>query len=146
MPIGTLEVRADDEHPAEVADGGGPLRRRADHEPRRVAQHQHRQRERVAQLHEPGSLVRAVGVDRAAEVGRVVRDHAERPAVDARERGHHPEAEAAPQLEHVVEQRIDHRADVVDALAVQRDQVAQRGVVGSRRPARLAPRPRKYDR
>ena len=41
---------------------------------------------------------------------RVVGDHAERLAVDAGERGDHPEAEAAAQLEHVVEQRVDHRS------------------------------------
>ena len=51
--------------------------------------------ESVAQLHEARGLVGAVGVDCAAEVGGVVGDDAERPAVDSRERGEHPRAEAA---------------------------------------------------
>ena len=83
--------------------------------PGRVAQEQQREPERVAQLHEPGRLVGAVGVDRATEVGGIVRDHAERPAVvGAGERGDDAGAEAAAELEHVVEQGVDDRADVVD--------------------------------
>ena len=70
--------------------------------PGRVGEEQQRQVERVAQLHEARRLVGAVGVDRAAEMGRVVGDDAERPAVDARERGDDPGAEAAPQLERLV--------------------------------------------
>jgi hypothetical protein len=42
----------------------------------------------------------------------------------ARERGDHAEAEAAPQLEHVVEQRLDNRAHLVDPPAIRRDQLA----------------------
>ena len=57
--------------------------------PGRVAEEQHRQVEGVAELHEARRLVGAVGVDRAGEVRRVVGDDAERPALDARERGHH---------------------------------------------------------
>ena len=68
--------------------------------PGRVAQEQDRQVERVAELHEARRLVGAVAVDRAGEMRRVVGDDAERPALDARERGHHAGAEAAPQLEH----------------------------------------------
>ena len=37
----------------------------------------------VAELDEPGRLVRGVGVDRAAEMHGVVGDHAERMALDA---------------------------------------------------------------
>ena len=87
-----------------MADGAGLLGLGPDHEARRVAQEQDRQAERVAQLHEAGGLVGAIGVDRAAEMGRVVGDHAERAAVlGAGERGHDAGAEAAAQLEHVAE-------------------------------------------
>ncbi len=61
----------------EVAYGRRALGRRADHEAGRVAQEQHGQLERVAQLHEARRLVGAVGVDRAAQVGRIVGDHPE---------------------------------------------------------------------
>ena len=61
----------------------------ADHDPGRVAQEQDRQVVGVAQLQEAGGLVGAVGVDGAAEVGRVVGDDAERPALDPDERGDH---------------------------------------------------------
>ena len=75
--------------------GSGPTMK-----PGRVAQEQHRQVERVAQLHEARRLVGAVAVDRAAEVHRVVGDDAERPPLDAGERGDHAGAEPAAQLEH----------------------------------------------
>ena len=95
------------------------------------------QREGVAQLQEAGGLVGAVGVDRAAEVGGFVGDHAQRAPVDARERGDDAGAEAAAQLEHgaLVEQGLDDRADVVDALALLGD---ERRAGGSGRPDRGA--------
>ena len=71
-----------------------------DHDPGRVAQHEERDVEGVAQLHEAGRLVGAVAVDGAGEVVRVVGDHADRPALDAEQRGDHAEPEAAAQLEH----------------------------------------------
>ena len=58
-------------------------------------------------------------------VGSLATTPSGRPSI-AGQRGHHPGREAAPQLERLVAQRVDHRADVVDALAVGRDQVAQR--------------------
>ena len=72
------QVRAGDEHAAHVAHQRGLLGLRPDHEARRVAQQQDRQVERVAQLHEARRLVGGVGVDRAAEVRRVVGDDADR--------------------------------------------------------------------
>ena len=134
VPVGTRQVRAAEEHAREVAHGRRALGRRADHEAGRVAQEQHRQLERVAQLHEARRLVGAVGVDRAAEMGGVVGDHPQRTAVDARERGDHPRAEAVAQLEHrvLVEQRLDDAAHVVDALALLGDQLAQQLLVGHR--------------
>ena len=44
-----------------------------------------RQVEGVAELHEARGLVGAVGVDRAAEMLRIVGDQADRPALDADE-------------------------------------------------------------
>ena len=72
---------------------------RADHEARRVAERDDRQVEGVAELDEARRLVGGVGVDRAAEVVRVVRDQAERPALDADERGDDSEPEVRAQLE-----------------------------------------------
>ena len=46
----------------------------------------HGQAVRVAELQEARRLVGGVGVDRTAEVHRVVGEHADRPALDARER------------------------------------------------------------
>ena len=46
---------------------------------------EHRDVEGVAQLQEARALVGAVGIDRAGEVMRIVRDHAHRPAFDADE-------------------------------------------------------------
>ncbi len=59
-----------------------------------------RQVERVAQLHEARRLVAGVGVDRAAQVARVVGDQPERPALDAHQRGDDADAEVGPQFEH----------------------------------------------
>ena len=105
---------------------------RADHVAGRIAQEQQRDVVRVAQLHEARCLVGAVGVDRAAEVHRVVGDHADRPAVDPRQHGDDAGAEAGAQLERRagIDERVDDRADVVAAQAVGRQQVAQRFRVG----------------
>ena len=84
--------------------------------------------EGVAELHEARGLVGAVGVDGAAEVRRVVGDDADRPPLDADQRGHHAAAEVAAQLQHraLVGQRLDDLAHVVDAQPVLRDDCAQR--------------------
>ena len=78
VPVGTRQVRAGQEQPREVAHGRRALGVGADHEAGRVAEEQHRQLERVAQLEEARRLVGAVGVDRAAEVRGVVGDDPER--------------------------------------------------------------------
>ena len=123
---------AGDEHPREVTNGRRRLRRRADHEPRRVDEEQDRQVERVALGDEPRRLVVAVGVDRATEMNRVVGDHADRVAVDPRQCRHHAVAEAAAQLEHRarIKQTIDDRAHVVGPLAGLGDQVAKCALIG----------------
>ena len=108
------------------------LRRRPHHEARRVAQEQHRQLERIAQLQKARRLVRRVRVDRATQVLRVVGHHAQRAAVDARQRRQHARAEAVAQLQHraLVEERLHDLSHVVDALALLGDQIAQDLLVG----------------
>ena len=81
-----------------------------DHEAGRVAQRERWQAEGVAQLHEARGLVGAVGVDRAAQVRRIVGDHAERPPFDAGERRHHAGAEAGAQLQHRARRRPASRS------------------------------------
>ena len=90
-------VGADVEQPRAVAHQRGALDIRADHDARAVDQVEHRDVERVAQLHEARALVGAVGVDRAGEVMRIVGDHAHRPALDADEGGDDADAELRPQ-------------------------------------------------
>lgn len=61
-----------------------------------------------------------------AEMLRIVRDQAERLALDADERRDHADAEIAPYLKHrpLVRHQIDHRADVVDPQPVFRNRAA----------------------
>ena len=115
-----------------MADERGLLRLGPDHDPGRVAQEEQREVEGVAQLHEAGRLVGAVGVDRAGEVHGVVGDHAHRAPFDADQRGDHAEAEVRAQLEHRpdVGDRVDGRPHVVHLQAVLRDHVARRPAGG----------------
>ena len=110
-----------------MAHGRRLLRRRADHEAGRVAEEQQGQLERVAELHEARRLVGPVGVDRPAQVGRMVGHHPERAAVDAGQRGDDTRPEAAAQLQHrvLVEQPVEHLAHVVDLPAPLGDDLAQ---------------------
>ena len=143
MPVGTVRFAPGEEQAARsvgrcaVFSASGPTMK-----PGRVAQEQDRQVERVAQLHEAGGLVGAVGVDRAAEMGRVVGDHAERPAVRrAGERGDDAGAEAARSSSTSSSSVSIDSADVVDALAVRGDEVARAARVAVRAPRRLGVRP-----
>jgi hypothetical protein len=79
-------------------------------------------------------------VDRAREVARVVRDDAERPALDPASARHHAEAEVAAELEHRarVGERAHDGADVVHAEAVLGHDAAQHALVGAL-PVRHAP-------
>src|ERR671911_625343 len=94
------EAGAGHEQPAGVPHERRGLGVGADHDPGRVAQEQQRQVEGVAQLHEPGRLVGAVGVDRPRLVRRVVGHDAEGPTLDPGKSRDHPEAEARAQLQH----------------------------------------------
>ena len=111
------------------------------HDPRCVAKEQDGEVEGVAELQEARGLVGRGSVDRPGEVARVVRDDADRAALDASECGHHAATEAAPQFEHRsrVCERLDDGADLVDAQPVLRDRVAQRALVvlGPRRQISL---------
>jgi hypothetical protein len=131
---GHPQVGGDDEHPADVADLGPRLDLGADHEAGRVDQRDERQAVRIAELHEAGRLVGRIGVDRAAEVGRIAREQADRPSFDADQRGQDPDAEAGAQFEQRVgvADSSHQRAHVVDADAV----------LGQRVGATAADRPR----
>ena len=125
-----------------MAHGRGALGGRADHEAGRIAEEQQGQGEGVAHADEARRLVGAVGVDRAAEMRRVVGEDPKRPAVAEGQRRDHPRPEAAAQLEHraLVEERLDHAAHVIDPLALLGDQLRRRlwsgtapGVLGPRK-------------
>lgn len=66
-------------------------------------------------------------------MARVVGDQAERPALDAQQRGDQAGSELAPQFQHAVPvgQDLDRLADVVGTQAVLRHQVAQLALVGA---------------
>jgi hypothetical protein len=114
-----------------VADGGGPLGFRADHEPRGVAQGDDRDAERVGELEEARALVGGVGVDGAAEDLRVVGDQGDRAAFDPDQCGDDGLAEALAEFEDRagVGEGGDERADVVGAQAVVGDGVAEEALV-----------------
>lgn len=73
---GHTDAASRDEHARDVPDERGAFRLRPDHEAGGVAQGEEGQTERVAQLHEACRFVGGGGVDRAAQVQRVVGDHA----------------------------------------------------------------------
>ncbi len=81
----------------------------SDHNAGRIAQEQNGQIESVAQLHETRRLIRAVRINRAAKVHRIVRNHAHRFALDARQCRHHPHAKRRAQLQDTT--RIGERLD-----------------------------------
>jgi len=97
-----------------------------DHDPRCVAEKQHRQPERLAQLQEARRLVGTVARDRAGEMHRIVGDDPDRVPLDARERGDHAAPKAGSQLEHGsrVGDDLDGAVHVVSTSAVLRYDVA----------------------
>ena len=125
------EVGAGDEHAAAMPHQGGALDLRPDHHAGGVAEHDHRQVEAVAQLHEPGGLVRTIAVNRAGQELRVVGENSDGPALDPGQGGDHAEAEVRPQLQHRarIRQDPDQFADAVDSQAVLRDDPAQESLV-----------------
>ena len=78
-------------------------------------------------------LLRGLGVDHATEIPRLVGDHADRPPVDAGERGDHVACPARGDLEQVpaVHQGGDHAAHVVHLPLLARDDRVRGGVPGT---------------
>ena len=126
------EVGAGHEQPGAMTDQRGLLDLGSHHHAGRVAQEQDRDIEGIAKLQEARRLVRAVRVDGAREVRRVVGNNAERLALDAGEGRHHARAEGTTQFEHraLVAQRRNHVAHVVDPQPVLGDRAAQQPLVG----------------
>ena len=81
---------------------GGFLSLGADHIARCVAQHQDRNIEGVAQLHEARGLVRSLAVNRAPQMLGIVGDNPNRPPFDAGKGGDHAQAEVTPDFQHRV--------------------------------------------
>ena len=104
----------------------------AGHEARRVDEHDERQPERVAGADEARALGRGLGVEHAAQVARLVGDHADRLAVHAREPADDVLRPLLAVLEQpaAVDQAADDVAHVVDAALVVRHGLA--GVVADR--------------
>ncbi len=104
----------------------------SDHDAGGVAEEEHRQPERFAELQEPRRLVGAVARDRAREVHRIVGDDPDRPSLDARERGDHAASESGPELERRigVGKHLDRAADVVGATPILGNDIAEPELVG----------------
>ncbi len=131
---GDLQPGTRDQDPGGVPEHRRPLRVRAGHDPRGVHQRDQRDAEGVAQLHEPGRLVRGVGCQRAGHVQRLVGEEPDGTAVDAPERGHHLGCVLLAQEGHraLVSQGGDDRADVVRAALPLREDLSQHGLVRRR--------------
>ncbi len=84
-------------------------------------------------LHEARGLVGAVAVDRAREMHRVVGDESDGTSFDPDQRRHHPGAEVAAYLEHRagIGERLDDRANVVNAKSIFGDDRAQQTLIGA---------------
>ena len=114
------------EHARHMAHRGLLFRLRPDHEAGGIAQGNHRQPERFAQLHETGSLVATHGINRAAQTGRIIGNQTERFAFDAHQRRDHSRRKCLAQLQHGtrIGQGLNQGADVVHAGAFFRNAVA----------------------
>ena len=119
-----------------VADDPAGLLLEARQEARRVDEHDERQPERVARVHEARRLAGGLGVQRAAEELRLVGDDADRAPVDARVRGDDVARPARVELEHAA--AVDERAH--RRRARRRPCAASSGTRGSA-PERLDGRP-----
>ena len=95
----------------------------ADHEARLVDEVRHRQAELVAQVDEAHELVRGVAGQPAAVVLRIGGQHADRAAVEPRQRADQRAPVARAELEHraAVEHRLEHAAHRVRLARVARD-------------------------
>ena len=104
----------------------------ADHDPRRVAQEQDGERERLTELQEPRRLVRSVAGDRPCEVHGVVGDDADGMPLDTRQRGDHSPRKERAQLEQRtrVDDDVDGAVHVVGAPPVLWYDVSQHLLIG----------------
>ena len=117
-----------------MSDERGLLRLRTHHVAGGVAEAQDGDVEGVADLHHARRLVRAVAVDRAREVDRVVGDEADRPSLDADEGAHHAGSELALELEDrpFVREHLDDPSHVVDPEPILGNRVPKAPLVGAR--------------
>src|SRR6478735_5429364 len=106
-------------------------------EPRRVGKYRERHAEAIAHVHEPGALLARGGVEAAAEMARLVGDHADRRALDPSEADDQVARPARAELEQLtaVDEARDHVAHVVDATRLVGHGL--RRIVRERRPRRV---------
>jgi len=128
---GNRERRSGEEEPARVADERRCLGIGPDHDSRRVAEEEHWQPERLAQLQETRGLVSAVARDRPREVHRIVGHDTDGMALDSRQDGDHAASEAGSHLERRsgVGDDLDGAMHVVCPPPILRHDVAQRILV-----------------
>jgi hypothetical protein len=141
-----LQLRGDDEHPADVPHLAARLDLGPDHEAGRVDQRDDRQAVRVAELHEARRLVAGIGVDRAAEMRRVAREDADgRPSIRASAvTTPAPKPARSSIVEPASTIASTMRADRVDAQRFAGSSFAQRAVASGAGP--VGRRPWKIDR
>jgi hypothetical protein len=88
------------EQPGAVPHQCGSLGIRPHHDAGTIDQVQHRNIERVAQLHETRALVGTVGINRAGQMMRIIGDHAHWPTLHPNERDDDADAEFRADLQH----------------------------------------------
>jgi hypothetical protein len=92
------------------------LRVGSDHEARCIAERHHGNIVRIAKLQEPSRFIAGRGIDRAAQMFRIVGDETEGTALNPNERGDHSEPEVVPQFEDgvLIRQKLNDIPDVVN--------------------------------
>ncbi len=125
-----------------VADDAAVFLHRAGQEAWHVFEGDERNVERIAEAHEPRALHRRVDVERAGEHRRLVRDDANRPAVQAREAHQDVLRVMLMHFEEValVHYRMDHVQHVVRLVGRRRDEPVEHLVLPVGRVVRGAPR------
>ena len=131
---GGLGVRVDQLGPA--PDDAVPLLARAGQEAGYVDERDHRDVEGVARAHEARGLLGRRDVERAGEVHRLVRDHADRPALDPAEADHDVLRVERLDLEKVLDHGLDHGVHVVGLVRRVRDQPVKSKIRFARREVR----------
>ena len=103
----------------------------ADHESGRVAQHDDRQVEGIAQLHKARGLVRRVGIDRPAQMVGIAGDHPHGSPLYPRQRRDRAKTEPGAQFQHRtgIGQKPDNIARLIAAHPVLGHDMAQQPLV-----------------